>query len=60
MAKKMKISTTLYNYFNEKNDKGKRSMGIKAFNAELKQLTDDEKLELAEMAAAEMGVELDT
>lgn len=44
----------LRNYFND----GPDAKPLKAFVAELKELSPDEKAELAQLAAADMGVEL--
>lgn len=50
----MKVLVTFFGY---KPHKGET--GLKAFNLELKELSDVEKRELAELAAKELGVEVD-
>lgn len=50
----MRVLVTFFGY---KEYKGET--GLKAFNAELKELTDAEKRELATLAAKELGVEIE-
>ena len=57
MAEKMGQMKALVRFFGYKDFDGKT--GLQAFNAELKQLSDEEKRELAELAAKELGVEID-
>lgn len=57
MAEKMGQMKVLVKFFGYKEYKG--LSGLQAFNAELKELTDTEKRELATLAAAEMGVEVE-
>lgn len=53
---KMGQMKVLVKFFGYKEYQGKT--GLLAFNMELKELTDAEKRELAELAAKEMGVEV--
>jgi hypothetical protein len=56
----VKSLTVLKNYFNTSNDpEGYVKQPLGEFVKELKELTDEEKLELATLAAADMGVELE-
>lgn len=54
---KMGQMKVLVKFFGYKDYRGET--GLKAFNVELKELTDQEKRELAELAAKELGVEID-
>ena len=54
---KMGQMKVLVKFFGYKDYDGKT--GLQAFNAELKQLSDVEKRGLAELAAKELGVEID-
>ncbi len=54
---KMGQMKVLVKFFGYKEYRGEPS-GLKAFNMELKELSDEEKRELAELAAKELGVEV--
>ena len=54
---KMGQMKVLVKFFGYKDYKG--LTGLQAFNTELKELTDAEKRELAELAAKELGVEVE-
>lgn len=55
---KMGPMKILVKFFGYKDYKGEAA-GLKAFNIELKELSDEEKRELVELAAKELGVEVD-
>ena len=57
MADKMGQMKVLVAFFGYKDYAGKT--GLQAFNAELKELTDAEKRELATLAAEKLGVEVE-
>ncbi|MDO8496673.1 MAG: hypothetical protein Q7S43_04480 [bacterium] len=57
MVEKMGQMKVLVKFFGYQEYKGET--GLKAFNIELKELTDAEKRELAELAAVALGVEVE-
>lgn len=55
----MKPLSVLSKYFNTTDDPpGYQKVTLKEFSAEVKALSEDEKMELATLAAEDMGVEL--